>query len=307
MEWTDTPGSSQLLRRRRQSGAAPRTHPSPQGLALGWALGCGTTTAVRPQGTALPVHGDSKGMAAGPVLRLLPAPEAGMDEVLEEVYENQSRQRGGEWGPAAVPSTDVVRRGDMGVTVGWHRHPRAQLCPLQAGTAVPPKEEVACPQGWHVTDDWRVEVTGAVDEAGERCPHEDVLGGGGGRSDSDSVGDAGWEYGVSVEAGDPSPAWHPKEEMYHTQRRRRWLRTRRRDSGAQGWEQDADVAVGTGWHIWRWWGWGGKGEGDGVGGTRMGWQEQGGGYEGGRGWGGGDGVVLMRVVEMGGGGRGWRK
>uniref|UniRef100_A0A8V0Z7V5 C2 domain-containing protein n=1 Tax=Gallus gallus TaxID=9031 RepID=A0A8V0Z7V5_CHICK len=131
--------------------------------------------------------------AVEPPRRLLPAPEAGMDEVLEEVYENQSRQRGGEWGPAAVPSTDV------------------------AGTAVPPKEEVACPQGWHVTDDWRVEVTGAVDEAG-------------------------WEYGVSVEAGDPSTAWHPKEEMYHTQRRRRWLRTRRRDSGAQGWEQDADVA-----------------------------------------------------------------
>uniref|UniRef100_A0A8V0Z7X1 C2 domain-containing protein n=1 Tax=Gallus gallus TaxID=9031 RepID=A0A8V0Z7X1_CHICK len=131
--------------------------------------------------------------AVEPPRRLLPAPEAGMDEVLEEVYENQSRQRGGEWGPAAVPSTDV------------------------AGTAVPPKEEVACPQGWHVTDDWRVEVTGAVDEAG-------------------------WEYGVSVEAGDPSTAWHPKEEMYHTQRRRRWLRTRRRDSGAQGWEQD--------WHRW---------------------------------------------------------
>ncbi|XP_040545321.1 fer-1-like protein 5 isoform X2 [Gallus gallus] len=131
--------------------------------------------------------------AVEPPRRLLPAPEAGMDEVLEEVYENQSRQRGGEWGPAAVPSTDV------------------------AGTAVPPKEEVACPQGWHITDDWQVEVTGAVDEAG-------------------------WEYGVSVEAGDPSPAWHPKEEMYHTQRRRRWLRTRRRDSGAQGWEQDADVA-----------------------------------------------------------------
>lgn len=53
-------------------------------------------------------------MAAAPVLRLLPEPEAGMDEVLEEVYENQSRRHGGEWGPAAVPSTDVVRRGDMG-------------------------------------------------------------------------------------------------------------------------------------------------------------------------------------------------
>ncbi|XP_015738401.1 fer-1-like protein 5 isoform X2 [Coturnix japonica] len=127
-----------------------------------------------------------------PPQRLLPDHDAGVDEVLEEVYENQSRQHGGEWGPATVPSTDVT------------------------GTAVPPKEEVVCPQGWHVTDDWRVEVTGAVDEAG-------------------------WEYGVSAAAGDPSPAWHPKEETYHTQRRRRWLRTRRRDSCAQGQEKDTDV------------------------------------------------------------------
>ncbi|XP_021230390.1 fer-1-like protein 5 [Numida meleagris] len=130
--------------------------------------------------------------AVEPPRWLLSDAEAGMEEVLEEVYENQSRQHGGEWGPATVPSTDV------------------------AGTAVPPKEEVPCPQGWHVTDDWRVEVTEAVDEAG-------------------------WEYGVSVAAGDPSPAWHPKEETYHTQRRRRWLRTRRRDSGAQEQEQDTRV------------------------------------------------------------------
>lgn len=54
--------------------------------------------------------------------------------------------------------------------------PELSFCLLQAGTAVPPKEEVACPQGWHVTDDWRVEVTGAVDEAGEQCPHVGVLG-----------------------------------------------------------------------------------------------------------------------------------
>ena len=45
--------------------------------------------------------------------------------------------------------------------------PELSFCLLQAGMAVPPKEQVACPQGWHVTDDWRVEVTGAVDEAGE--------------------------------------------------------------------------------------------------------------------------------------------
>lgn len=32
---------------------------------------------------------------------------------------------------------------------------------------MPPKEELECPQGWHITQDWQVDVTGAVDEAGE--------------------------------------------------------------------------------------------------------------------------------------------
>ncbi|GAB0200176.1 fer-1-like protein 5 [Grus japonensis] len=77
-----------------------------------------------------------------PQRRLLLDMETNVGEVLEEVYENESRPLGGEWGPAAVASTDA------------------------SGMAVPPKEEVACPQGWHVTDGWRVDVTGAVDEAG---------------------------------------------------------------------------------------------------------------------------------------------
>ncbi|XP_010561323.1 PREDICTED: fer-1-like protein 5 [Haliaeetus leucocephalus] len=124
-----------------------------------------------------------------PQRRLLLDTETNVGEVLEEVYENESRQLSGEWGPAAVASTDV------------------------SGAAVPPKEEVACPQGWHVTDGWRVDVTGAVDEAG-------------------------WEYGVSAAPGSPPPAWHAVEKTYHTHRRRRWLRTRRRDPGAQGREQD---------------------------------------------------------------------
>ncbi|KAM6369833.1 fer-1-like protein 5 [Pluvialis apricaria] len=77
-----------------------------------------------------------------PQRRLLLDTETNVGEVLEEVYENESRRLGGEWGPATVASTDA------------------------SGAAVPPKEEVACPQGWHVTDGWRVDVTGAVDEAG---------------------------------------------------------------------------------------------------------------------------------------------
>lgn len=40
--------------------------------------------------------------------RLLLDAETNVGEVLEEVYENESRQRGGEWGPAAVTNTDIV-------------------------------------------------------------------------------------------------------------------------------------------------------------------------------------------------------
>ncbi|XP_068518186.1 fer-1-like protein 5 [Anas acuta] len=127
--------------------------------------------------------------AVEPQRRLLLDAEANLGEVLEEVYENESRQPGGDWGPAAVANTDA------------------------AGAAVPPKEEVACPQGWHVTDSWRVDMAGAVDEAG-------------------------WEYGASTAPGSPPLAWHPAEKTYHTHRRRRWLRTRRREPGTQGQEQD---------------------------------------------------------------------
>ncbi|XP_062488740.1 myoferlin-like [Pezoporus occidentalis] len=124
-----------------------------------------------------------------PQRRLLLDTETNMGEVLEEVYENESRGPGGDWGPATVASTDA------------------------SGEEVPPKEEVLCPQGWHVTDGWRVDVMGAVDEAG-------------------------WEYGASVAPSSPPAAWHPTEKTYHTHRRRRWLRTRRRDPGAQEPEQD---------------------------------------------------------------------
>ncbi|KAM6395519.1 fer-1-like protein 5 [Rhynochetos jubatus] len=124
-----------------------------------------------------------------PQRRLLLDMETNVGEVLEEVYENEIRRAGGEWGRAAAASTDT------------------------SGVAVPPKDKVACPQGWHVTDGWRVDMTGAVDEAG-------------------------WEYGVSAAPSTPPPSWHAAEKTYHTHRRRRWLRTRRRDPGAQGREQD---------------------------------------------------------------------
>ncbi|KAM6040474.1 fer-1-like protein 5 [Chlamydotis macqueenii] len=141
---------------------------------------------------------------AEPQRRLLLDTETDVGEVLEEVYENESRRRSGAWGPAAVASTDAVSGG-----AAW------------SGAAVPPKEEVACPQGWHVTDGWRVDTTGAVDEAGEWVPPAGV-----------------GSTGASAAPDSPPPSWHAAEKTYHTRRRRRWLRTRRRDTGAQGREQD---------------------------------------------------------------------
>ncbi|XP_076214866.1 fer-1-like protein 5 [Aptenodytes patagonicus] len=103
-----------------------------------------------------------------PQRRLLLDTETNVGEVLEEVYENESRRLGGEWGPAAVASTDA------------------------SGAAVPPKEEVACPQGWHVTDGWRVDVTGAVDEAGEWVSPLGTLVW---HSPEAAAGAEAWEYG----------------------------------------------------------------------------------------------------------------
>ncbi|XP_075300808.1 fer-1-like protein 5 [Opisthocomus hoazin] len=154
--------------------------------------------------------------AVEPQRRLLLDTETNVGEVLEEVYENESRQLGGEWAPATVASTDAVSGGRRGGHGPWGAVSAAGLSshPVsQSGATVPPKEEVECPQGWHVTDDWHVDATGAVDEAG-------------------------WEYGASADPGSPPAAWHGAEKTYHTQRRRRWLRTRHRDPGAPGPEQD---------------------------------------------------------------------
>ncbi|XP_074415012.1 fer-1-like protein 5 [Zonotrichia albicollis] len=121
--------------------------------------------------------------------RRLPARAEGTGTVvLEELYENQSRDPSGGW--TSTASTDAK------------------------GVAVPPKEEVACPQGWHVTSDWQVDTEGAEDEDG-------------------------WHYGVGTEDGSPPAAWHSEGQQGHTLRRRRWLRVRHRDSDSL--TQDTDT------------------------------------------------------------------
>ncbi|XP_059346651.1 fer-1-like protein 5 [Ammospiza nelsoni] len=133
--------------------------------------------------------------------------------VLEELYENQSRDPGGDW--TSTASTDAVSGGRRGDSVGDTRVSllSARLV-LQKGVAVPPKEEVACPQGWHVTSDWQVDTEGAEDEDG-------------------------WHYGVGTEDGSPPAAWHSEGQQCHTLRRRRWLRVCHRDSDS--WAQDTDT------------------------------------------------------------------
>lgn len=39
----------------------------------------------------------------------------------------------------------------------------------------------------------------------------------------------GWEYGITIPPERRPKAWVPAEKMYHTNRRRRWVRLRRRD------------------------------------------------------------------------------
>ncbi|XP_063276821.1 LOW QUALITY PROTEIN: fer-1-like protein 5 [Prinia subflava] len=121
--------------------------------------------------------------------RVLPRPEPAVSAMLEELYENQSRDPGGNWSPAE-------------------------------GVAVPPKEEVACPQGWRVTSDWHVDMEGAVDEEG-------------------------WQYGVGTEDGSPPAAWHSRGQPWHTLRRRRWLRVRHSDTDSGTREQESDTPSDT--------------------------------------------------------------
>ncbi|KAJ8262602.1 hypothetical protein GJAV_G00168250 [Gymnothorax javanicus] len=73
------------------------------------------------------------------------------------------------------------------------------------GEKAVPKDEVECPPGWVWEDvEWSEDLNRAVD-------------------------DQGWEYGLTIPPDRRPKAWVPAEKMYHTNRRRRWIRQRRRD------------------------------------------------------------------------------
>uniref|UniRef100_A0AAZ3SQG3 C2 domain-containing protein n=1 Tax=Oncorhynchus tshawytscha TaxID=74940 RepID=A0AAZ3SQG3_ONCTS len=87
------------------------------------------------------------------------------------------------------------------------------------GEKAVPKDEVECPPGWVWSDEeWSEDLNRAVD-------------------------DQGWEYGLTIPPDRRPKAWVPAEKMYHTNRRRRWIRLRRRDmqkmealKKREGWE-----------------------------------------------------------------------
>ncbi|XP_064420959.1 dysferlin [Latimeria chalumnae] len=73
------------------------------------------------------------------------------------------------------------------------------------GEKVLPKDEIECPPGWKWEDvEWSTDLNRAVDEQG-------------------------WEYGITIPPDRKPKSWVPTEKMYHTNRRRRWVRLRRRD------------------------------------------------------------------------------
>ncbi|KAF6103374.1 fer-1 like family member 5 [Phyllostomus discolor] len=124
-----------------------------------------------------------------PQRRLLLDTDINKSQVLEEVYENQQRDITGAWVPAAMPNTDVD------------------------GQPVEARENVKCPQGWHVKKNWTVELNHAVDNEG-------------------------WEYGVGIQPSGLPLVWNSVEKTYYSHRRRRWARVRWRNHGKLNLEQE---------------------------------------------------------------------
>uniref|UniRef100_A0A8C2TRW6 Dysferlin n=1 Tax=Coturnix japonica TaxID=93934 RepID=A0A8C2TRW6_COTJA len=87
------------------------------------------------------------------------------------------------------------------------------------GEKVLPKDEIECPPGWKWEDvEWDTDLNRAVDEKG-------------------------WEYGITIPPDRRPKAWVPAEKMYHTNRRRRWVRLRSRDLA----QKEAEEQDGEGW------------------------------------------------------------
>uniref|UniRef100_A0A8C9W3A4 Dysferlin, limb girdle muscular dystrophy 2B (autosomal recessive) n=1 Tax=Scleropages formosus TaxID=113540 RepID=A0A8C9W3A4_SCLFO len=101
------------------------------------------------------------------------------------------------------------------------------------GEKAVPKDEVECPPGWVWEDvEWSEDLNRAVD-------------------------DQGWEYGLTIPPDRRPKSWVPAEKMYHTNRRRRWIRQRRRDllPASSLYGQRPDESEREGWEYASLFGW----------------------------------------------------
>ncbi|XP_056299170.1 dysferlin isoform X5 [Pseudoliparis swirei] len=101
------------------------------------------------------------------------------------------------------------------------------------GEKAVPKDEVECPPGWVWEEvEWSEDLNRAVD-------------------------DHGWEYGIPIPPDRRPKSWVPAEKMYHTNRRRRWIRMRRRDQQKMEAlrKQRPDEAEREGWEYASLFGW----------------------------------------------------
>uniref|UniRef100_A0A8C3V872 Dysferlin n=1 Tax=Catharus ustulatus TaxID=91951 RepID=A0A8C3V872_CATUS len=100
------------------------------------------------------------------------------------------------------------------------------------GEKVLPKDEIECPPGWKWEDvEWDTDLNRAVDEKG-------------------------WEYGITIPPERKPKAWVPAEKMFHTHRRRRWVRLRRRDlERMESARLDPEELDGDGWEYASLFGW----------------------------------------------------
>ncbi|KAM6949272.1 LOW QUALITY PROTEIN: dysferlin [Aplochiton taeniatus] len=100
------------------------------------------------------------------------------------------------------------------------------------GEKAVPKDEVECPPGWlWEEEEWSEDLNRAVD-------------------------DHGWEYGLTIPPDRRPKSWVPAEKMYHTNRRRRWIRMRRRDPHrTEALRKRPDDAEREGWEYASLFGW----------------------------------------------------
>ncbi|XP_069467461.1 myoferlin [Ambystoma mexicanum] len=126
----------------------------------------------------------------------------------------------GDW--AVDPQRSLLTEADAGhseftdeVYQNESRYPGGEWKPANEtytdvnGEKAAPPNEIECPFGWAWEDDaWIYDINRAVDEKG-------------------------WEYGITIPPDNHPKSWVAAEKMYHTHRRRRLVRKRKKDAKAR--------------------------------------------------------------------------